>query len=146
MEIKCNKCGKTKEESCFEISNKRTGNRRKTCKVCRRRNKRHTYSQIGKWLSNINTRAKRMKCYGTITPSQLVELLSESKKCTECKINLNVRNTTIDHIYPLSLGGVNIKQKIKILCNRPIYGALRSLRNQAATILKNACFDCVAFQ
>lgn len=67
-------------------------------------------------------RARKAKTFGNLTRKQIFQVFVESAfSCKHCGVLCNFTNKsrhqlTLDHVYPLSLGGMNIKENIEVLC------------------------------
>jgi len=67
-------------------------------------------------------RARKVKTFGNLTRKQIFQAFVENSfSCKDCGVicdfkHRSKRQLTIDHVYPLSLGGMNIKENITVLC------------------------------
>ena len=53
---------------------------------------------------------------GSISPSAIAQLLNAAKRCPDCKCILTSDNRSVDHIYPLSRGGLHTLFNVRIVC------------------------------
>jgi len=73
-------------------------------------------------IRDYRTRAKKVKTFSNLTAKQLFRVIVESsmicKNCSELcnNIHSSKKKLTIDHDYPLYLGGMNIKENLVVLC------------------------------
>lgn len=73
-------------------------------------------------IRDYRTRAARSRTYSNLTAKQLFRVIIESSLICACccELTSNVQNSkkklTIDHNYPLSIGGMNIKENLVVLC------------------------------
>lgn len=86
--------------------------------VCRRCIK----TKIGYRIKEYKERAEKNKTFSNLTRKELFRVIIHSSFCCKicgtmcCFIENTSRQLTIDHIYPLSLGGMNIKENLAVLC------------------------------
>lgn len=75
-------------------------------------------------IRDYKERAARAGTYSNLTNSELFRVIVESAFCcSQCgRLCNNIHSShlkmTIDHIYPLYLGGMNIKENLAVLCRR----------------------------
>lgn len=91
------------------------------CKACyyrvfRESHENYRKSKAGKasraaYLANYH--AKRHGVNGTLTQTDILELLEEYPVCQRCG---TTENLSIDHIVPMSLGGPNTVDNTQVLC------------------------------
>lgn len=78
------------------------------------------------WVKNnpervrlLNTIAKhrRRSAAGSFTPDDIIRLRAAQRgKCAHCRTKLTKKNTNIDHIMPIVLGGSNFPENLQLLC------------------------------
>lgn len=77
---------------------------------------------IGYRIKDYKERARKVRTFSNLTRKQLFRLIIESSFCCEwcgnlCNFDHNSKKQlTIDHAYPLYLGGMNIKENLVVLC------------------------------
>ena len=52
----------------------------------------------------------------TLTPAVIKRLYSAARRCPDYRCRLNKKNRSLDHIYPLSLGGAHSLLNIQVMC------------------------------
>jgi 5-methylcytosine-specific restriction endonuclease McrA len=64
-----------------------------------------------------NRRARKLSCGGKLSKDIVTRLLNEQNGlCVYCKNDFRNTGFHIDHIMPLSLGGLNVDKNVQLLC------------------------------
>ncbi len=73
-------------------------------------------------IRDYKDRSRKTRTFSSLTSKQLFRVIVESSLlCGSCSVLCNNNHSskqklTIDHDYPLSLGGMNIKENLVVLC------------------------------
>lgn len=60
--------------------------------------------------------ATRLACDGTITPNVLYHLFSRTKVCGFCGCDMAYQDKSLDHLVPISRGGVHGVENVEVVC------------------------------
>lgn len=64
-----------------------------------------------------NRRARKLSAAGSHTAQEIQQIINLQRgKCGYCRVKLTQKNTHIDHIMPLALGGSNYASNLQALC------------------------------
>lgn len=131
MKKACSKCGELKEETIHYRYDPRREKYRADCKVCcgKQTYKRHKerilededyfWQNRARSINKPNSRrnGKARKAVEKKVPFlELKKLYNKDKSCTYCGLNLEKEDITFDHAMPLSRGGLNHIDNIRISC------------------------------
>lgn len=82
----------------------------------RQREYKHANPQrIGEWADK-RKRLMALQSDGTLTRARLRALFAEAKSCPYCGAEFGKRNKTLDHLDPLSRGGVHGISNVAVVC------------------------------
>jgi 5-methylcytosine-specific restriction endonuclease McrA len=104
----CVECGKTMPRGHFE---KKMGRRNPTtisrCRACER-----PYRK-----ARAHARAERSLGRGTFTATEVRQIgTNQGWLCAYCQINIGLVGYHVDHVVPLSKGGMNTADNLQLLC------------------------------
>jgi 5-methylcytosine-specific restriction endonuclease McrA len=84
---------------------------RERVKAWRVANPDKTRSQKQKRLARIKRQSD-----GSVTTEQILDLLESTTKCVYCSKEITGKNKTVDHMIPLSRGGLNSMRNLAVCC------------------------------
>lgn len=93
------------------------------------RNRRHVLERVERYRQEHPTvsasvrhrrraRKRAADIDGTLTPATVERLYRAARRCPDCRRRLTPRNRSLDHIYPLSLGGAHSILNVRVICRR----------------------------